>query len=277
MGAAAADGPVRGNRIWIAGEAGRPVLQKHYGARAGLLGSVARSLGTSLRRRKTGISPRARRRTEALLLELWRSRGLDVPRDLSAEHPGLSGERTLVLEFFRGAPLGNILRETRFDRTARSDLLRRFAASWGARHAIALSSGDARFVQEHGTFDHVLTDGVRFVTIDLEQGFLAGGPVMPLLAKEVAGYLRTLWQRTDEATFAGDLAALIAGYPDRAVLARAAEEYLASPSPFRRLLWRLDRALRRRRRSGDAKYAPLRALRAALSSTEIGARSGRND
>ncbi|MCU0724222.1 MAG: hypothetical protein MUE73_00300 [Planctomycetes bacterium] len=252
---------MRGNRLWVVPAEGGPVVQKLYGPRYGPI----RRMLTALAGRKTGCAPEARRRTEACLLALFASHGFPVPRDRSAELPWLASDRVLVLEYVAAPPLGNILRERLFDRRRRDGLLGRFAAAWCARHRKALDLCEPRLVQEHGTFDHVLVDGDRFVTIDLEQGFRPGQRVAPLVAKEVAGYLRTLWNRTSREIFEADLRAIVSGYPERGILRSAAVEYVGGDGRRPKLRWRVDAILRKFGGRGAAKYAPLLALSRLLA------------
>jgi hypothetical protein len=254
-------GALRGNRLWIVKAGAETVIQKLYGARYGL----PRRFLTALAGRKTGCGPKARRQAEAAGLALFTTHGFPVPRDRSAEFPSLASGSVLVMEFVAAPPLGDILRERLFDRGRRSELLRRFSAGWCARHRKALELPEPGLIEEHGTFDHVLVDGDRFVTIDLEQAFRPGQPVAPLIAKEVAGYLRSLWNRTSTGTFAADLEAIVAGYPDRELLRRAAEEYIGGQDRRPKLRWRLDAFLRKLGRRGEGKYAPLIALAGRLA------------
>ena len=71
---------------------------------------------------------------------------------------------------------------------ARVELLSRFAADWGARHARALADNDPMLVHEHGSVEHVLVVGEapdeRFVTIDLERRYTARTAVEPVVAED---------------------------------------------------------------------------------------------
>jgi hypothetical protein len=206
-----------------------------------------------LLRGATSSRAAARRRTEGELLALWREAGIAVPRDLTADFPSLAGPRVRLLEWIEGAPLTEVLSSGGLDRAARDALLRRAGAAWGRRHALAVERRDPRLVQFHGGFMHLLVAGERMVAIDLEQGYLPGGPVMPRLGREVAACLRTLAKCGDGEAFRADLGALAAGHPDPALLRAAAVEALGGGGPLRGVVRALDR--RRARRSG-----PLRIL-----------------
>ena len=109
-----------GNRVWRVQTPAGPVLQKFYGERGGGLRPWLSEFATSLSRTKTGTLARSRRATEARLLALWREHGCEAPADLTATHPELANERTLVLEFLEGRKLSERLREPSLDGPARS-------------------------------------------------------------------------------------------------------------------------------------------------------------
>jgi len=252
-----------GNRLWIVSTPAGPAIQKLYAPGRGLLRTALRCFLVGVARLKTGYGATARWRTEKRLLALWRTQGFDVPRDLSDRYPHLAPERVLLMELVAAPTLGNLLRQRLFDRSARSTLLRRFARVWGRRHRHAMDTAEAGLVQEHGTFDHVFAADDRFVHFDLEHAYRPRRNVAPIVAKEIAGYLRTLWRRTDPVTFSRDLDALVEGYPHPEILHAAAETYLRGG-----LVWRLDRLFRRIRRKRGGKYAPLRALAKLLRARE---------
>lgn len=261
---ARADVRLRGNRIWIVPTQDGPVLQKLYAPHSAGPGYWARLLAERLARQKTPTTVSARQRTERTLLAAWRDAGCDVPADLTDRHPSLVHPRVTLLEYVEGPLLGRLLSGGRLGRAARGDLLRRFAAAWGRRHGLAVDRADARLVQEHGTFLHVIVSGERLVTIDLEQAFRPRRDVLPLVAKEIVAYVRSLAKGADPETFRADLDALVCAYPRPELLAAAVREYLDSPSPLRRVLWALDRRLRRDRRRPLGKYRALAVLAEAL-------------
>jgi hypothetical protein len=256
-----------GNRIWRVDLPGGTVLQKVYGDKGGALAARLQAGIHALARVKS--SPRARKRleTERALLRLWREAGIDVPADLTDRHPGLASRGdTLVLEFVDGVELLYALDGGMPDRARRDALLRRFAAAWGRRHALALDRGDARLLHGHGTMLHVLVAGDRLVTIDLEQTFHPRIPVPVLVAREIAAYLKSLAKRAPDEVFRRDLEVLVSAYPRREVLADAVHRHLDDPG----LLWRLDRLVRRDRGRRSGKYRVLGMLREALATSSPG-------
>lgn len=256
---------IDGNRVWRVDTPAGAFLQKLYyprkGAwREGLRALVARLLGAK-------SSPRAavRRRTEERLLRHWRAAGCDVPALVEPADAGLSAGPGLLTEFVEGPQLLELMRRrSALPREQRDPLLRRFGASWAARHRLALKRDDPSLVQEHGTLAHVLVSGERMVTYDLEQAWRPGRPVLAALAKELSGVLRSLARVTEPETLQGDLAALVAGYGDRAQLAAIVGEVLQSPSPWRRLVRRLDRWREERTGKVGGTYPTVERLAALL-------------
>ncbi len=203
------------------------------------------------------------------MLACWREAGIDVPRELSAEHPDLAGRRSLVLEFLEGPLLLQLLKpKAKTPAAQRDQLLRRFGSDWRARHDLAVQRADPAFIQEHGSLAHVLVQGERFVTFDLEQGFRSRGSVLPVLAKEVADTLRTLMGRGDPASFLPDLASLVSGYGDRERLHSVIDYYLRPQYLAHRLAWRFDRWREKKLGRRASKYAALEELEAVLRATQ---------
>jgi len=280
---AADRGPSRldGNRIWRVETPHGPVLQKLYAERGSWLHAWGRELASRLRGGKTGTRAVSRRATEARLLALWREHGCDVPADLSARHPALANERTLVLEFIAGRRLSELLADAALPRPRRDALIGRFAADASARHARAREFREAALVQEHGGVQHVLVappasargtepadivafaaGELRFATFDLENAFTARRSLAPLLAKEIAGCVRSLARcgRPDEARLAADVAAFVRGYGDRTMLVAATDFFLRNASPAWRAVWALDRWREERRGREHGKFVMLEML-----------------
>ncbi|MCB9896999.1 MAG: hypothetical protein H6825_03230 [Planctomycetes bacterium] len=268
MGAARDDDERRddddGNRLWVVDTARGRVVQKLYRRRGTWISETTRHVLTRLAGRKSGVTARARRATERRLLQHWKAAGCDVPADLTEAYPELGGPCVAIYEHIEGDTLARRLgRRAALPRAERDPLLRRFGAAWRARHDRALTDTDPSLVHEHGTVLHVLCSGERLVTFDLEQGFLPGQPVLPLVAKEVAGFLRSLAARTEPDTFRADLRTLVDAYGDRARLAAVCAWYL-EPTGVRRLLWALDRARGDGGPKRPGKYAVLATLREVL-------------
>jgi len=255
--------PRRGNQIWPVPTVDGPVLQKLYAARDAGPAHWFRLLIERIARQKTPTTAAARWRTERTLLAAWREAGCDVPEDVSPCHPAYVHGYVTLLEYVDGKILGKLLASEAPSRERRDDLLRRFSAAWGMRHGRALDTNDVRLIQEHGTFLHVIVAGDRLVTLDLEQSFLPRRDLVPLIAKEIVAYLRSLAKGADPAVFRADVAAIVSTYPRRDLLDATVREYLDNPNPLRRIVWSIDR---RRRKGGRrlGKYAALEILRDVL-------------
>lgn len=252
-----------GNRSWRIETSKGPALQKLYRERTGCAAAFARELLIAVAASKTSQRPAARKATERRLLARWAAHGLSVPADWTDALPEFGAADVAVLEFIEGGvPLWDVLAAPSLAEARRADVLGRFAAAWCARHTAAIREGEAGLVQEHGTIRHVLVAGDRQVWIDLEQAFRPRRDVRPLIAKEVAGYLRSIWKRVGEERARRDIATIVAAYPDRAILRAAADEYLKARG-MRRVLWSIDRAIRNERRR-RAKYGAIEALAESL-------------
>jgi hypothetical protein len=269
-----------GNRVWRVVTPRGTVLQKLYAERGSWLRAGTRDVFSGLLGAKTGTRAAARRATEARLLALWQRHGCDAPADVSAGHPDLAGEHTLVMEFVEGPLLSDRLRDAALASAARAALLAAFGGAWGRRHRLALQLREPGLLQEHGTLQHVIVAGApdapRFVTFDHENAFARAGREGAHVAKEVASVLPSLYRsqpRPDgkrlateekDARFREDLRALVAGYGDAAPLRATCAHYLRPAGALWRLVCRIDRARDERRRQRAGKYRLLELLDAEL-------------
>lgn len=209
-----------GNRVWrvtLPGEGadGVAAILKLHDRRRSLLREAMRSLLAWLWRRKTLPTAAARRATEARLLQEWAAAGCDVPALLDPAAHGLAAGPGLWQQDLGGQVLLACLRPgVEGAPEARAALLSRFGAAWAHRHRLALTRDDPSFVLEHATLAHVLVAPGRMAWFDLEQTFLPGQPVLPLLVKEVLGCLRSLAKVVGAERLPADLDALLAGYAD---------------------------------------------------------------
>ncbi len=242
------------NQIWPLHDSDVPVLVKVYSAPTWSPFQWARIVLEGIGRQKTSSRAGARWRTERDVLRVWSQAGFDVPADLTERHPVHPGRPYAVLERVHGRLLGMLLCSGKMGEADRLQAVGRYAAEMGRRHRLAIERGEHRLVHEHPSLQHVIVSGPRLVTIDFEQAFRPVRDVRVLVAHEVVAALRSLGKGADAARFATDLAAFVEGYGSRDGLAACAREYLRSPSPRRRLLWALDRRLRRDRKRGLGKY-----------------------
>jgi hypothetical protein len=194
------------------------------------------------------------------MLELWRAAGIDVPRNLSAEHPELHHQDTLVLEFVDGPLLSRRLVDPDTTSVRGQELIARYARELGHRHRLALDRREPGLVHEHGGVQHVLVAADRFVTIDLENAFLSRAAVAPLIHKELATALRSIARIVKPERFEELLPIFMEAYGQPELAAGAVRHYLHAPNPLRRLVWAIDRLREQRRGRRGGKYRVLRAL-----------------
>jgi hypothetical protein len=254
-----------GNRIWLVATPEGPVVQKLYAERRGLVRRWGRRMLTAALPRKSSPSARARKRTEERLLLHWHEAGFDVPELRTARHPELGGPLVNVIEFVEGRVLGRLLTRDEVTGADRDELLSRFAADMSRRHARALETRDSALIQTHATLFHVIVRDDRFVTIDLERAHRRRRNLVPLIAREIGGCLRSIAKRMDEDAFARDVRAFVAGYDRRDILAAVVREAESSRHPVRRAIRSLDRR-RKRHKGHGSKHIALDHMMLALRS-----------
>lgn len=231
-----------GNRVWrVETPDGRRVF-KHYSRRRGRFATWLRAFLARLYGKKTTPTARGRRDAELAQLRHWREAGFDTPRVWESTAGVGADPQLLILEWIEGPSFEDLLRRRgQTPRPERDRLCRRLGAELGARQRAAFDGDDPSLIQEHATIAHALAAGERLVRYDHEQAYLPGQPVLPLLAKELAGNLRSLARIHDPEVIAADLDAFVAGYADDALLQLILAEVRHSTSAWRRLGWALDR------------------------------------
>ena len=86
----------------------------------------------------------------------------------------------------------------------RARLAARLGRELSLRHGRAIESGDRRLLLEHPSCDHILVDGDRFVTFDLEIAYVRGRAPETLAVREVAGFLYSAAKACGNASHASD-------------------------------------------------------------------------
>lgn len=252
-----------GNLVFVIDTAAGRVVQKLYFPRKSPLREGFRAALGVLRGLKTSPRAAARRLTEASQLRHWREQGFDVPKLLEPAEAGFVPGPYNLLEFVEGEVLlQSLRRDSGRTLVARRDLLARFADAWQQRHAAALQRDDPRLLQEHGTLEHVIVSGDRFITFDHEQAFRPGAAVLPVVAKEFASKLRSLLKGCGPEAFDELLDALVTGYGNDELLRRMIDHFSHNASPFWRLVYRIDRQREFKRGPDRGKFAALERLAA---------------
>jgi len=232
----------RSNSVWRVGDA----VLKLYRRRRSWPREVAGEAAAWFFHRKRGVSVGVRHETERRSLALWRRHGFDVPATLDRPLPEGVAPPALWMEFCDGPLLYDAVSPAR---------LERLATEMGRRHGVALETREPLLVHEKGTLKHVFVVGDRLVTFDFEQGFRPSFPMLEAMAEEVAGYLRSLAQATDDEsrvpshespvkTFEDGIKTFVRGYADTGRLKRIAEWGTRGVS-FYRLMKRWQDGVRR--------------------------------
>lgn len=228
----AGGGHGRGNALLLDREGG--ALLKVYRSRRGASGAWRELLRDLAHRRlegKRGVGPEVRRETEREVLRLWRSEGFDVPAVLDLATPPGIEEPSLWLEYCDGRTLDRAIADCALEGRGapadRADLLvARLAGEHGRRHRRALDRTEPLLVQEHPTIVHTLHCGDRLVTIDFENAWASGAPVPLVVARELAGTLRSFFRRLGRGSGAGEggraFDVFVEAYPEPALLREAA-------------------------------------------------------
>ncbi|HXZ84153.1 MAG TPA: hypothetical protein VEI82_01575 [Myxococcota bacterium] len=239
----------------------RAVVVKIYGRKRARLATAVRGFGHRFLVGKSGLGARERRDTEARLLALWRAHGFAVPELLALDLPEPIAEPHLLLEWVEGPAVDARLRDGSDAELERA--LGRFAAEWSRRHALAEARAEPGLVHAHPSFAHLVERAGEFVTLDFEYAYTDRSRVAQLVDVEIAGFVASL-QRAAGVRAERLLHALVAGYPERGRLERAAR--LGALGRFRALEG-IARALPGLRGRGPRKLRDsIAALGAALAS-----------
>jgi len=212
------------------------LVLKHFGEKRGVLLTSLRQLGYRLGLGKSSIRAQDRFETELLLLRLWRSHGIDVPEVFAA---GDVATRFIAMEYCPGPNLKDLLRKATVPLEQRLELVRRYAASVGARLTAARRLQDRRLVHTHPSPKHVLVSGERLVFFDLETVHGPRRDVEVLVSLELLSMLGSLARAAPDIA-PSVFAAFVGAYPDPERLRRLRQDFYGSRGP---LLAGLARAL----------------------------------
>lgn len=143
--------------------------------------------------RKRPIDAANRQAIEKASLELWTAEGFRVPRVLEGPSPDWVEAPHLWIEDTPGQRLLYALAEPEISRERKEGWLRQVASETLARQRRALELGEALLIPEHPTLKHVLVHSDEdLVTIDLENAFRSGYPLLYAIAYELASLLRSI-------------------------------------------------------------------------------------
>jgi tRNA A-37 threonylcarbamoyl transferase component Bud32 len=250
-----------GHQVVSARLGGREVVVKLYGRKRALAPTLARAFGHRFLVAKSGLAARTRRDTEARLLRLWRAHGFAVPEVLDVPLPEPDPRPYLLLENVAGRTVSAELRDPSTPSATLAAGLERFARDWSRRHDLAERLAEPGLVHAHASFNHLIDRDGEWVAFDFEYAYTDARRVPALVSVEIAGFVASLAHYAG-ARFEPLLAALVAAYPERARLARAAREAAVGRFP---LVERVSRVVPGLRDRGPRKQrAGLAALARAL-------------
>jgi hypothetical protein len=143
--------------------------------------------------RKRPIDAANRQATEKASLELWTAEGYRVPRVLEGPQPEWVEAPHLWIEDTPGQRLLFALAEPEIPRARKEAWLHKVAQETLARQRRALELEEPLLIPEHPTLKHVLVHrDDDLVTIDLENAFRPGYPLLYAIAYELASLLRSI-------------------------------------------------------------------------------------
>lgn len=247
--------------IFLLRREGTSYVVKCYGHKRSRWQSWGKSFGNYLGGRSSE-NYLMRYRTEKRVLALWRQCGFEVFRetrlpDLSIPYPHL------VMEHVAGRTLLHYFSDPQQPIAEKVAVFRRFLPEWGRRHLLALQTGDRLLIQEHPSFKHVFYgDDGRLIFFDFETVYIRYD-IRNLIAREIAGYARSLVKVANAADLRDFFDILVKEYPYREFLSYPYQYFFKSVNPVARVVQFWDRLLPRRRKS-HSKYRVALLLREYL-------------
>lgn len=170
-----------------------PRILKVYRRRRSKARDLLSLFSGALLERKRPIDAPSRQATEKACLELWTAEGYRVPRVLEGPEPDWVQAPHLWMEDTPGQRLLFALAEPDIPRARKEAWLHKVAQETLARQRRALELSEPLLIPEHPTLKHVLVHrDDDLVTIDLENAFRPGYPLLYAIAYELASLLRSI-------------------------------------------------------------------------------------
>jgi len=228
-----------GDRQWVI---------KSYGRSRGPLHTAFSRMAAYLTGRSAG-DPQSRFLTEKKALDIWRQNGFEVFQQPGQPPPVGIDLPHLVLEYVSGPTLKKYFADPGIVKSDKLSLFRRFILEWGRRHYLAKALGNRYLIQKHATFQHVLvsSDG-RLIFYDFETVYTRPYSLPAIIAREICGYMRSLFGVVAGEDFNDFLEVLIAEYPHPEFLTYPYHYFFCHPNKFVRIVHLFDRQLHRNRR-----------------------------
>jgi hypothetical protein len=199
---------------------------------------------------RSALDPQSRFRTEKETLKIWRQNGFDVFQPLNDLPPATIRHPHLVFEYISGRTLKEYFLDHDIGKAEKLRTLRRFVPEWSRRHRLALETGNHCLIQERATFQHVFMSASdeRLIYFDFEIVYTPRHSLRGILAREIAGYLRSLYTAVPPTDWETYLETIIRAYPHREFLYYPYEYFFNHPNRLLRFVFAMDRQLPRNRR-----------------------------
>ena len=199
---------------------------------------------------RSPLDPQTRCNTESKTLDIWQENGFDVFRRVRESPPVSIDFPHLVFEYVAGRTLKEYFLDPHIAKADKLHTLKRFLPEWSRRHALALDTGNHHLIQERATFQHVFLSGAddRLIVYDFEVVFTSRHSLPAIIAREIAGYIRSLFSAVPPEDFYDYLDVLIRDYPRRDLLLSPYKYFFQHPNLLLRFLFSLDRKAPRNRR-----------------------------
>jgi hypothetical protein len=199
---------------------------------------------------RSSPGPRARFNTEKKTLEIWQKNGFEVFRRLTQPPPVAINFPHLVFEYVPGRTLKEYFLDSAIGKIDKINTFKRFLPEWSRRHALALETENHYLIQERATLQHVFmsSEDDRLIFYDFEIAYTPRHKMPAIIAREIAGYVRSLFSAVPRDDFNEYLDILIRDYPNRDFLGYPYDYFFRHPNRLLRLVYIFDRQLPRNRR-----------------------------
>jgi hypothetical protein len=199
---------------------------------------------------RSALDPRSRFRTEKETLKTWRHNGFDVFRQSNGPPPISIRFPHIVFEYVAGRTLKEYFLDPSIEKIEKLVTLKRFVPEWCRRHRLALETGNHRLIQERATFQHVFMSAAdeRLIYFDFEIVYTSRHRLPGILAREIAGYLRSLYTAVPPDDYGDYLETIADAYPYREYLEYPYDYFFCHPNRLLRFIFAVDRQLPRNRR-----------------------------
>ncbi|MBW2408185.1 MAG: hypothetical protein JRF72_00195 [Deltaproteobacteria bacterium] len=217
---------------------------------------------------RSALDPESRFQTEKETLRTWRKYGFDVfqePDDVPSIALHLPH---LVFEFVSGRTLKEFFLDPAIEKQDKLAVLERFVPEWSRRHRLTLETGNHCLIQERATFQHVFLSAAndRLIYFDFEIVYTPRHSLKGIIAREIAGYLRSLFSAVPRKDYPAYLDTIVRAYPNPEFLSFPREYFFRHPNRLLRLAFAFDRQLPRNRRP-HSKYNITARIQKHLHST----------